>query len=216
MRRVLIVVSMLLFLTTAVSTASAQNIIDLGGSSTAVTFNASGGGNWTLTWGALTGTAQGYGIYASGPAAYSITGTGVTINGTLTSSSPTQASWSVTQSAPLSFSYGPSGSLLAGNLQLVNLSVSGLTGNFDTTLTVNLTSLTGSLASSFTSAGGVVTLTLQFPSSALALDSLASGATLSALLSSGEIIQTPEPVSMLLVGSGLLSLGALVRRRRKT
>jgi len=215
MRRVLIVVSVLLFLTTAVSTASAQGVIDLAGSSSSVGFVGSGGGNWTLNWGTISGTGEGFGVFASGPAPYSITEVAnTTITGTLTSSSPTKASWSITQNKPLTFSYGAGGSLLKGSLELVNLTVTGKTGNFDTTLVVDLTGLSGSLAHFFSPVGGIVQLTLQFGIPALDLVSLGKGYQVRAYLS-GEVIQTPEPVSMLLVGSGLLTLGALVRRRRK-
>jgi hypothetical protein len=220
MRRLLVVLSVLVFLTSAVSTATAQNTITLGGSTAAVTFTGTGGGNWTLSLGTLTGTAEGFGIFTSGPAPYSITQAATTtITGTLTSKTATSATWSITQSAPLKFSYGTGGSLLTGNLELVNLSVSGKTGNFDTTLEVDLTDLGGSLAPLFSSVGAKVQLTIQYKGSGTllaALEGLGTGTLSTGLaLSGGEILRTPEPASMLLVGAGLLVLGTLFRRRRR-
>ena len=104
MRRLLVIVSILVFLTGAVSTATAQYLIDLvqGGSTSAVTFT--GGetsGTWTLslgTTGTLSGTGSGSGIFNfsslyPNSAPYSITQpTGTTVTGTKTGAN----TWSIT------------------------------------------------------------------------------------------------------------------------
>jgi len=217
MRKLLVGLSTLVLLTCAGSTAIAQNEIVLGGSSATLVFTGTGGGNWSLNWGTVGGTAAGYGIFTSGPAPYSITEpAGTSITGTLTSSNATSATWNISQSNPLKFSFGTGGSLLTGNLELVSLQVTGAsskTGNTDTTLVVDMTNLGGSLAHLFSSGGAVVQLTFHFTGTALSLDSLASNSKMNATFAGGELFQTPEPTSMLLVGSGLLMLGVMVRRR---
>jgi hypothetical protein len=217
MRKVLLVLSVLALLTTAVATATAQDQITLGASSNSMTFTGDGSGDWTLTFagGAMTGAAFGTGILTSGPTSYSITQGAVTIAGT-TTGIPNY--WTISQSGPLTFCYGGCGasSLLEGNLQLVNLNQTpGIAiGDFNDTLTVNLTNLTGSLVTSGAmTTQGKVDITIIFATTT-DLQSLPMGGTLVAGISSGEVRPTPEPVSMALVGSGLILLGALVRRRR--
>jgi len=210
MRKLLLALCVFALLTAVAPIASAQNEITLGGTSNTMTFVGNGSGGWTLSFPGLTGTAFGTGVLSSGPSPYSITQGSVTITGTSIGADK----WSIGQSGGLSFSYAPSGTpLLTGSLQLVDLSQSGSLGNFDYTVVANLTNLGGSLSSDFTAAGAVVDITILF-ASATDLASLGSGGTLAAGISSGEIFQTPEPVSMVLVGSGLLMLGGLVRRRR--
>jgi len=214
-RKALLGVSVLALLMTGVPTATAQNEITLGGTTAnSLTFTGEGSGNWTLTFagGALSGMAFGTGTLSSGPAPYTISQSGVTITGTYLGSE----TWSIAQSGSLDFCYGGcgSGALLTGDLQLVSLAQTGSTGTFNHLLAANLTNLGGSLAGLLGNAG-VLSITIDF-SSTTDLASLPPGATLGANVSSGEIFPSPEPESMILVGSGLILLGGLVRRRGRT
>jgi hypothetical protein len=214
-RKALLALSVLALLMTVVSTATAQNQITLGGTAAnSLTFTGEGSGNWTLTFagGTLTGTAFGTGTLNSGPDPYTISQSGVTITGTYLGSD----TWSIAQSGSLAFCYGGCGAsaLLTGNLQLINLAQTDSTGTFNDSLSANLTSLGGSLASLLGS-GGVLSITIDF-STPTNLASLTPGATLGANVSSGELFPSPEPASMVLVGSGLMLLGGFVQRRRRT
>jgi hypothetical protein len=226
MRRLLVVLSVLVLFTVAVSTATAQNQIILGGSTNDMTFTGTGGGNWTLSLpsaGGLKDTAVGEGTLStpgctpSTPCAFDITQpTGVTITGTETA--PSSDVWNITQSGALDFSFGTGGSLLTGTLELVSLVETSKTGTINEALTANIVVTGGSLASAVGS-DAVLSITVDFASKAkLSLGTLTSGQTVAAKISDGGIDPppTPEPGSMVLVGSGLLTLGGFVRRRRKT
>ena len=215
MRKALLALSVLAVLMTVVSTATAQNQITLGGTvANSLTFTGEGSGNWTLTFagGSLSGTAFGTGTLNSGPDTYTISQSGVTITGTYLGSD----TWSIAQSGSLAFCYGGCGAagLLTGNLQLISLAQTSSTGTFNESLAANLTGLGGSLAS-LLGGGAVLSITIDF-STPTDLSSLPPGATLGARISSGELYSTPEPASMVLVGSGLILLGGFVRRRRRT
>ena len=214
MRKILLISLTVLSLMIAVSTARAQNQIDLGGTASgSITFTGAGSGDWTMTFtpNPLTGGAFGTGIFTSiGP--YSITDPGgVTITGTLTA--PGSDLWNIVQTGSLLFSYGAGGSLLTGNLQLVDLSQTGSIGTFNDTLVANLVITGGTLASVFTPSG-ILQLVIDLPSG-VNLSTLISGQLEYGYVSSGSIYPTPEPASMLLVGSGLVGLGYLARRRKK-
>ena len=229
MRRLLVVLSVVVFLTSAVSTATAQNQITLAGTSNDMTFTGTGGGNWTLSLpsaaGGLKDTAWGSGTLCTGPGCPSsptiypfniMQGAGVTITGTETG--PNSNVWNITQSAPLTFCFDGcgAGSLLTGTLELVSLVETGKTGTFNDDLTANIVITGGSLASML-GPDAVLSITVDFASKAkLRLATLTSGQTVAAKISDGELTPTAEPVSMVLVGSGLLLLGGFVRRRRKT
>ena len=238
MRKILLAVSVLTLLTFAVSTATAQEEIALDGALSghnSLTFTSTGTPNnsgWTLTFpgNPLIGVANG----APGTPLASLTGyyfisdTGVTITGTNTSymlfPGGNTAIWNVTQNSPLSFTIcptstacGPSTALLTGTLELVNLTQTVFTGApystgvFNGGLTANLT-ITGGSDASLITPYAQASITIDLPPTNLA--TLPSKSTLTGTISSGEILPTPEPVSMALVGSGLILLGALVRRRR--
>jgi len=219
MRKLLITLSVLAVLAIAVSTAIAQNQITLGGSTNSMTFTSTGSTTWSLSLpsGGLTGSANGTGTLLSGPDPYTITqGSGVTIKGTETS--PTSNLWNISQSGALGFCYDGcgSGSLLTGNLSLLDLSQSstGASGTFNDALKANL-ALTGGTLEKFFGSNAVLSISIDF-AAPVSLSGLATGASLGATISSAELYPTttPEPASMVLVGSGLLLLGGLVRRRR--
>jgi len=219
MRKILLALSVLVAMTAAVSTATAQNQITLDGSSNSMTFTGTGGGNWTLSLPSvgLKDTAFGSGtLYTSTSYPFIITqGAGVTITGTETG--PGSNVWNITQSGALDFSFGTGGSLLTGTLQLVDLTQTGATGSFNDDLTVNLAITGGSLAS-ILGPSAILDITIDFAKTkgvAGVLGNLTSGQTLKANISDGELTPTAEPVSMVLVGSGLLLLGGFVRRRRR-
>jgi hypothetical protein len=215
MRKMLLALSVLALLTTAVSTATAQNQIALGDSaSNSLTFTSTGAGGWTLSLtpnplncsGKNDCSATGEAGWSAISGTYSINQNGVTITGTPVSGQT--GYWTITQSGAMLFSIG---SELTGNLYLLNLAQTGKTGAFNYDLAANLTITGGSLAS-LVGNGAECQLDIEFDSST-ALGSLKSGQTLGARISSGEIDATPEPGSMALVGIGLL-LGGIVLRRR--
>jgi hypothetical protein len=220
MGKLLTALSVLVLLTTAVSTATAQNQITLQAatSSDSIVFTSTGetqsaAENWTLTiaGGSMGGSASGSGtLTSSGP--YTITqGAGVTVTGTWVSAN----TWSITQSGGLGFTYGPG--LLTGNLQLVNLTQTGISGEFNDELLANLTITGGSLFTSNIFPNNAQAELVILFSSTQSLQTLPNGNTLDASFLGGFIDPSPtgEPASMVLVGSGLLLLGGLVRRRRR-
>ncbi len=204
---------------------AAQSQIFLGQSTQSVTFTGQGAGDPTqvgVTLGScvgttctLSGTAAGTGALASGPAKWSITSTK---NSLFLNQTITPGVFSTTGPA-VTFCYGGTtkcnGSLLTGKLTLGDLQqVAGTkTGEFNTFEVANLEVTGGSLAPVFSSAGGVATISLKFVH---ATDlSLLFGTTnhISGPVDHGGIVPTPEPASLALFGSGLLTLGGLIRRK---
>lgn len=215
MKKILVALSVLVGLTIAVSTATAATTeISLGGTnSNTLTFAGTGSGGWTLSFtpNPLGGsTTAGTGAWSSIPAStYSINQNGATITGTEVGVTP---DWTITQSGALLFSIG---SLLSGNLQLLNLSQSGTVGSFNDNLAANLT-VTGGSDASLVGNNAILAIAIDF-TSGTNLANILAGQTLTGVsISSGELDQAPEPVSMVLVGSGLVLLGGVVRRRRKS
>jgi len=206
--------------------ASAQTQITIGGSTQSVTFTGEGAGSPTtvdVTLGTcsagtctLSGSAFGTGGLASGPAAYSIT---TADTNAITMTFLGGGLWSVAQTDVITFCYGGAavcdGSLLTGSLTLLTFSqgAGSATGEFNSTATANLVVTGGSLAGVFTAAGGILTVTVNVVTGANVSTLLGTTGTLSGPILSGNLTPTPEPGSMVLLGSGLLALGTGLRRR---
>jgi hypothetical protein len=151
----------------------------------------------------------------SGP--YSISQNGARVTETLIA----PHKWSIKQSGPLSFVYGnPSSPFLTANLQLLELqeepTSNGVWGAFSARMVIT----GGSSQSHFVNFSGVAVqaYVLIYLPSGVDLSTLSLGQTEYASVAGGPVDRnfdpTPEPATMLLVTSGLLGLGGLVRRRR--
>jgi len=180
---------------------SAANAITFtgGGGGFTVTFNAGAFGKATDDLGGPSG------VYA------------IQQEGTTVSATPVGGGvYNLTQSGGinnglLSFTYGGvkgSGSLLFGNLQLVDIQQTGSTGNFNNNLVVNLFILGGKLATQFVTNNGILQLTIHFPSGAN-LASILNGGGFNAVISDGTVVPVPEPASLVMLGSTLLAFGGL-------
>jgi hypothetical protein len=204
--------------------------ITLGGTSQPITFTGDGSSQPTmlsLTLGTcnaitlacnLTGTpAFGDGSLSSGPAAYGLNSTKGTLALTLTNASAGQ--WSVQQTAPILFSYGPSGSLLKGDLTLWGFEETpgSKSGVFNYAEDLNLVVTGGSLASAF-GTHGTADLLITFTSKQNIETLLGTTESLKASVSSGELVPTPEPgsASTVLLALVMMTVGGVILRRGQT
>lgn len=197
------------------ATASAQVNITLGqpssGSAGNVTFTGTATGTDNLTFGTCgagtncwsgntTGSAGGSPVSSPWAIDFS-TAVPVTMN----------ASGLITQGGGAALTIG-GGSLLTGSLQLVSLGQLGYTGVYNYDLVANLTSLGGSLAQYFSNGTGVTQITIDFSSNTQVVG-LPNLTTVTGTYSTGSLTTTPEPSSLLLMGSGLMMFGGVLRRK---
>jgi hypothetical protein len=208
-----------------VGTAKAQTQITLGSSSQEVTFTGMGASDPTqeaITLGqcakgscTMSGMASGSGALGSGPARYSLTSGLGSIVATLANAALGQ--WTISQTGPILFNYGPSGSLLKGDLNLLTFQEApgSHAGSFNYEGMANLVVTGGSLAAVLGDAG-IVDLTVaytfkQFTSTGKNVMSLLGTTnSISGRLSGGELLPAPEPSAFLIfvLGSVLLLLGS--------
>lgn len=203
--------------------AAAQSQITLGGSRGLLTFSGLGSGSpntLSLNFGscksgicALGGTASGTGALASGPSPYQFINTQGAI--TLTLANAALGQWDVLQTSATVFNYGTNGSLLSGTLDLLNFVQSPGTkgGMFNYTGNANLTISGGSLASAFTSSNGILDLTIFFRSATNIESLLGNSGRIGSQISSGNVLPAPEPSSILMLGSGLMLAGGMLRSK---
>jgi len=155
------------------------------------------------------GDLAGHGVYTISQNSASVTYTGVSCG---------TGCYTLNQTGNLLFDYGTAkgnGAYLFGWLQLLNVTQTGTTGNFNDTLMVNLIINGGSLAGKFITGNGVVALTIAFKSTT-SLANLLNGQTLGAWINSGTVTPetVPEPSSLLVLGAGLLGFMGLTQIKR--
>jgi hypothetical protein len=177
-------------------------------------FTGDGVGGFSLNLSGVRGKATGQGTLNSS-GLYSILQNGATVSSNSTcASTASMCTFGLAQVSNVKFNYGSTytnGSLLSGFLQLVSITqtASTRTGVFNESLVINLTNLSGTLASKFTTGGGIVQITLDFLTGTK-LQSLGLNKQAFAGLHGGTVNPTiPEPASLALMGGGLLALAGL-------
>jgi hypothetical protein len=211
MKRLVSILGLLVLaaVTTAFTANASPSQIALGGSNSCIATTSS-----TLNVTSCKGSGTGEGGFAgqgtapyyignasgSGTVDMNLTPSGFPAAGTYNVSAPTNGTNLVFRWGGGSCASTGTGCILAGDLALVTVttSSSGVLGIVNLNADANLTNLTGSLASTFGAPAGAVDFTFRV-----------KGGT----ISSGEVVPTPEPSSLLLLGTGLIGLGGAVRRR---
>ena len=223
MRIGLVVLSALLG---CVATATANSSIVLGGNSQIISFTGKGASDpdqLGVSLGAchsgqcrVQGTGFGTGVFPSAHAPFSIISAMGSITATLVNA--TLGTWSVSESSPIAFSYGAHGSLLTGDLNLLSFQQTsgGKTGVFNWQGVADLTVTGGSLASDFSSAGGVLQVNLLFRNTTSLTSLLGTTKTKYGSFEGGQLSPTPEPSAFVIfvLGSVILLIGGLLRRRK--
>lgn len=209
-RKLTLFLTLAIFVSVSVVAVSAQSTITLGPSSMQWTFLGTGSstsiGLMPCNNRGCGGTASGTGQLASGPSFYQLVPGGTD---TLTLTNAALGTWTVSGPA-VGFTYGKN--LLTGTLDLLNLQElpGGNTGSFDYTGTADLVVTGGSLAGVL--AGKVVmTVNMMFNSDINLENLLGSTAKRWARVTGGQVLASPEPSSIFLLGSGMLAMGSMLR-----
>jgi hypothetical protein len=218
-KRVSAVLVVLLFMTGSVF-ATALTEISMGTASGAITFKGMGTASSTdlsISFSSvLAGRAIGKGLAAlpgNKSAPYTIT---TPTSDVITASAGPAGYWNVTQSAPEIFSWGTGGSLLTGTFNLIGFFQgpgSGV-GAFNDSGVFNLTITGGSEAAVFGS-NASIDLILRFQPGANIQALLGTTNSERAVLNSGEVLTTPEPATLALMGTGLIGIAGAMRRRAR-
>jgi hypothetical protein len=210
MRKLIIVVAiMAMAFTFGPMAAVAQTGITLNPNTGGTITFSSGGTSMSVGILGIDGTATGTGALAGTNGNYSITGGPVSLS--LLTNLFGVAVYSASGTFSFDITKGLT-TLLTGTLSLVDLVDVGKTGITNSNLVTNITITGGTLdkpGQPFASGLGIGQLTLMVGAF------LPPTTTTSASLHSATIDPTPEPVSMLLFGTGLLAVGVFARRSRR-
>jgi hypothetical protein len=205
-------ISALLMLALAVSCMSvkAQSSVSLQlGTPGTLTFTA--GSSPILTVAATTGSAGGTGGLGAA-SSYAL------IGGPITLSPLGGNSYSAVGSLNIEVFSGAT-DLLSGTLSFVDFFQGGKTGSSNVGLETNLNITGGSFCAETGSVcgpgAGFVTLTIGFPTSAPITSGVSGRVFTGTIMPNSPSSVTPEPVSMLLFGTGLVVLGGTLRRRQR-
>jgi len=176
-----------------------------------------GAENYTLSSN-ISGKALGTGGLLSNLDNYSITGSPVILTLDLPFNPPTQhAEYDATGMLDLKITDPSMGNavVLEGMLSLVDLVQNSISGQTNTSLVANLTSITGPLWAPFAPEPGVIQLTLDLTNAGfLPHPGLGTPSPQTADLLTSSITPAPEVASILLFGTGLLFIGKMLRRKQ--
>ena len=218
-KRVSAVLVVLLFMTGSIF-ATTITEISMGPASGSITFTGMGAANPTalsISLGSvLAGRAIGTGLAAlpgNKPAPYTIT---IPTSEVITAWAGSPGYWNITQSAPETFSWGTSGSLLTGTFNLIGFfqAPGSSVGILNDSGVFNLTITGGSEAAIF-GPNASIDLILKFRPTANIQALLGTTNSERGNLNSGEVLPTPEPATLALMGIGLIGIAGAMRRRAR-